>query len=74
MKPLSRMILRVVIPWLGFSGLLNILWVQVTTSSGKKEHKEILLADHDPIWMEMRDLHIADVSELELHYCYNILT
>jgi syntaxin-binding protein 1 len=39
------------------------MWVQVTTSSGKKEHKEILLADHDPIWMEMRDLHIADVSE-----------
>ncbi|KAG0576062.1 hypothetical protein KC19_5G052300 [Ceratodon purpureus] len=35
---------------------------EVTTSSGKKEHKEVLLADHDPIWLEMRDLHIADAS------------
>nr|XP_024398638.1 SNARE-interacting protein KEULE-like isoform X2 [Physcomitrium patens] len=35
---------------------------EVTTSSGKKERKEVLLADNDPIWMEIRDLHIADAS------------
>lgn len=27
----------------------------------KKERKEVLLEEHDPIWVEMRDLFIADV-------------
>lgn len=42
--------------------LPNLMRVQITTASGKKEHKEVMLADHDPIWMEIRDLHIAEVS------------
>ncbi len=36
--------------------------VQVSTNYGKKEHKEVLLEEHDPIWLEIRDLHIADVG------------
>ena len=24
----------------------------------------MLLEDHDPVWLELRDLHIADVSKL----------
>jgi len=27
----------------------------------KKERKEVLLEEHDPIWVELRDLFIADV-------------
>ncbi|CAL9196207.1 unnamed protein product [Musa hybrid cultivar] len=27
------------------------------------EKKEVLLEDHDPIWLELRDAHIADASE-----------
>ncbi|CAK9199148.1 unnamed protein product, partial [Sphagnum troendelagicum] len=33
---------------------------EVSTNHGKKEHKEVLLEEHDPIWLEIRDLHIAD--------------
>ncbi|XP_024530401.1 SNARE-interacting protein KEULE [Selaginella moellendorffii] len=35
---------------------------EITTSSGKREQKEVLLEEHDPIWVELRDLHIAEVS------------
>eukprot|EP00245_Coleochaete_scutata_P005277 TRINITY_DN18717_c0_g1_i1.p1 TRINITY_DN18717_c0_g1~~TRINITY_DN18717_c0_g1_i1.p1 ORF type:complete len:662 (+),score=131.15 TRINITY_DN18717_c0_g1_i1:190-2175(+) len=35
---------------------------EVTTSSGKKEMKEVLLDEHDPIWVELRDLHIAEAN------------
>ncbi|ERN13317.1 hypothetical protein AMTR_s00041p00086140 [Amborella trichopoda] len=39
---------------------------EVTTQQEKKEKKEVLLEDHDPIWLELRDLHFADAS-LRLH-------
>nr|XP_043622037.1 protein transport Sec1a-like [Erigeron canadensis] len=32
-------------------------------SGGPPEKKEFLLEDHDPVWLEMRHLHIADASE-----------
>lgn len=32
-------------------------------SGGPPERKEYLLEDHDPVWLEMRYLHIADASE-----------
>ncbi|KAJ9539474.1 hypothetical protein OSB04_032207 [Centaurea solstitialis] len=32
-------------------------------SGGKPERKEFVLEDHDPVWVEMRFLHIADASE-----------
>ncbi|KAI3711310.1 hypothetical protein L2E82_41304 [Cichorium intybus] len=32
-------------------------------SGGQPERKDFLLEDHDPIWLEMRHLHIADASE-----------
>ncbi|CAM6128065.1 unnamed protein product [Calypogeia fissa] len=35
---------------------------EVTLGEGKKEKKEVLLEEHDPIWLELRDLHIADAS------------
>ncbi|XP_024019042.1 protein transport Sec1a isoform X1 [Morus notabilis] len=32
-------------------------------TGGKPERKEVLLEDHDPIWLELRHAHIADASE-----------
>ncbi|GAA0150901.1 membrane trafficking regulatory protein [Lithospermum erythrorhizon] len=32
-------------------------------SGGKPEQKEVLLEDHDPVWLELRHSHIADASE-----------
>ncbi|KAK1285793.1 SNARE-interacting protein KEULE [Acorus calamus] len=32
-------------------------------SGGAPEKKEVLLEDHDPIWLELRHAHIADASE-----------
>lgn len=30
-------------------------------NGGRPERKEVLLEDHDPIWLELRHAHIADV-------------
>lgn len=30
-------------------------------SGGDPQRKEFLLEDHDPVWLEMRHLHIAEV-------------
>ena len=30
-------------------------------TGGRPEKKEVLLEDHDPIWLELRHAHIADV-------------
>ncbi|KAF5187505.1 Syntaxin-binding protein [Thalictrum thalictroides] len=32
-------------------------------TGGEPEKKEVLLEDHDPIWLELRHAHIADASE-----------
>ncbi|KAK7307809.1 hypothetical protein VNO77_41198 [Canavalia gladiata] len=32
-------------------------------SGGPPERKEVLLEDHDPVWLELRHAHIADASE-----------
>ncbi|XP_054825286.1 SNARE-interacting protein KEULE-like [Prosopis cineraria] len=32
-------------------------------TGGQPERKEVLLEDHDPIWLELRHAHIADASE-----------
>ncbi|XWS45933.1 hypothetical protein CRYUN_Cryun14cG0021900 [Craigia yunnanensis] len=32
-------------------------------SGGPPEKKEVLLEDHDPVWLELRHTHIADASE-----------
>ena len=34
---------------------------QVLSKSGEVEKKEVLLEDHDPIWLELWHAHIADV-------------
>ncbi|KAF7013511.1 hypothetical protein CFC21_027593 [Triticum aestivum] len=36
------------------------------TSGSGTEKKEVLLEDHDPIWFELRDVHVADAN-LRLH-------
>ncbi|CAM6098412.1 unnamed protein product [Calypogeia fissa] len=33
-----------------------------TSAAGKTDRKEVLLEEHDSIWKELRDLHIADAS------------
>ncbi|CAN6466572.1 unnamed protein product [Victoria cruziana] len=38
-------------------------YVYEVATQGKSEKKEVLLEDHDPIWVELRDLHFADASE-----------
>ncbi|WKA05559.1 hypothetical protein VitviT2T_023520 [Vitis vinifera] len=32
-------------------------------TGGEPEKKEVLLEDHDPVWLELRHVHIADASE-----------
>ena len=32
-------------------------------NGGQRERKDVLLEDHDPIWLELRHAHIADASE-----------
>ncbi|KAL3499481.1 hypothetical protein ACH5RR_038574 [Cinchona calisaya] len=36
---------------------------EVPSKTGVPEKKEVLLEDHDPIWLELRHSHIADASE-----------
>lgn len=31
-------------------------------AGGLPERKEVLLEDHDPVWLELRHAHIADVG------------
>lgn len=31
-------------------------------TNGTPEKKEVMLEDHDPVWVELRHAHIADVS------------
>ncbi|XP_008798533.1 SNARE-interacting protein KEULE [Phoenix dactylifera] len=50
---------------LNMDGNKYIYEVKVETKDGKQktEKKEVLLEDHDPIWLELRHAHIADASE-----------
>lgn len=36
---------------------------EAPNKDGKQEKKEVLLEEHDPIWVELRHAHIADASE-----------
>jgi syntaxin-binding protein 1 len=36
---------------------------EVTKAGSEPERKEALLEDHDPLWVELRHIHIADASE-----------
>ncbi|XP_020247593.1 SNARE-interacting protein KEULE-like isoform X2 [Asparagus officinalis] len=36
---------------------------EVLSKSGTVEKREVLLEDHDPIWLELRHAHIADANE-----------
>ncbi|URE21394.1 SNARE-interacting protein KEULE [Musa troglodytarum] len=36
---------------------------EVPNKTGSTDKKEVLLEDHDPIWLELRHAHIADASE-----------
>lgn len=34
----------------------------LSKSNGTPEKKEVLLEDHDPVWLELRHAHVAEVS------------
>ncbi|KAH6558406.1 hypothetical protein KP509_1Z065700 [Ceratopteris richardii] len=36
---------------------------EIRTSAGKVDRKEVLLEEHDPLWVELRHLHIAAVNK-----------
>uniref|UniRef100_A0A0A8Y197 SNARE-interacting protein KEULE n=1 Tax=Arundo donax TaxID=35708 RepID=A0A0A8Y197_ARUDO len=36
---------------------------EVPSKNGSASEKEVLLEDHDPVWLELRHAHIADVNE-----------
>lgn len=36
---------------------------EITTSAGRPDRKEVLLEEHDPVWVELRHLHIAAVNK-----------
>ncbi|RWW29718.1 hypothetical protein GW17_00005761 [Ensete ventricosum] len=36
--------------------------MKVPNKTGSTDKKEVILEDHDPIWLELRHAHIADVS------------
>ncbi|KAL2621439.1 hypothetical protein R1flu_001644 [Riccia fluitans] len=40
----------------------NKYMYEVTAASGKVDKKEVLLEEHDNVWRELRDMHIADAS------------
>lgn len=40
----------------------NVYTYEVETNSGKMEEKEVILGENDPLWLELRHLHIADAS------------
>ncbi|KAG6557771.1 hypothetical protein Mapa_000538 [Marchantia paleacea] len=40
----------------------NKFMYEVTTAAGRQEKKEVLLEEHDGVWRELRDMHIADVN------------
>lgn len=40
----------------------NVYTYEVETNSGKMEHKEVILSESDPLWLELRHLHIGDAS------------
>lgn len=48
----------------------NLLFLQIPgKNGGQPERKEVLLEDHDPIWLELRYAHIADVcSDISVQY------
>lgn len=49
-------------------GKLFVSWtvlLQIPSKTGSEaEKKEVLLEDHDPVWLELRHAHIADVGFL----------
>lgn len=40
-------------------------------TGGRPEKKEVLLEDHDPIWLELRHAHIADVCIESSFYMFS---
>lgn len=37
---------------------------------GEPEKKEVLLEDNDPVWLELRHAHIADVWHVLILFCF----
>lgn len=42
-----------------------VFYVKIPSKTGgQPEKKEVLLEDHDPVWVELRHAHIADVCPM----------
>lgn len=50
--------------------MFNFCW-KVSKAGSEPERKEALLEDHDPLWVELRHIHIADVSYV-LYCCLRL--
>ncbi len=54
----------------GYCTLLDCNVQVPSKTGGPPEKKEVLLEDHDPVWLELRHAHIADVFLMFILFIY----
>lgn len=65
------MLLLLLICWISFNIVMKESVVQVPSKTGgPPEKKDVLLEELDPVWLELRHAHIADVCILSIVFIY----